>query len=91
MSDDAALHYRHPPARALQLNKLLYRVRMDSIVRKQFIQDPDSVIAEYHLSPEEAAAVKALDVNALSKLGAHPLLSFMANYNVQQDRRAGQA
>jgi hypothetical protein len=88
---DATLHYRHPPARALQLNKLLYRVRMDSLVRQHFIQDPDSVIAEYHLSPEEVSAVKALDVDALSKLGAHPLLAFMANYNVQQDRRASQA
>ena len=81
------LHYRHPPASAYQLNKLLYRVRMDPIVRKQFMQDPDSVIAEYQLSPEQIAAVKQLDVNNLSQLGAHPLLGFMARFNVEHDRR----
>jgi hypothetical protein len=87
MTDEPRLHYRHPPARSYQLNKLLYRVRMDAIVRKQFMQDPDSVIAEYRLTPEEVAAVKQLDVNILSEHGAHPLLAFMARFNVEHDRR----
>jgi hypothetical protein len=86
---DGELHYRHPPAKAFRLNKLLYRVRMDPIVRKQFMQDPDSVIAEYRLSPEEIEAARRLDVNALSSLGAHPLLGFMARFNVEHDKRTG--
>jgi hypothetical protein len=85
---DGELHYRHPPAKAFRLNKLLYRVRMDPVVRKQFMTDPDSVIAEYRLSPEEIEAAKQLDVNALSSLGAHPLLGFMARFNVEHDKRA---
>jgi hypothetical protein len=87
VTEKTELHYRHPPAKAFRLNKLLYRVRMDSIVRRQFMQNPDSVIAEYRLTPEEAAAAKELDVDALSSLGAHPLLAFMARYNVEHDRR----
>lgn len=90
MSDATELHYRHPPARAFQLNKLLYRVRMDATVRRQFMADPDSVIGEHRLSPPEVEAVKSLDVDALSKLGAHPLLAFMARYNVEADRRAAE-
>ena len=47
-----------------------------------------SVSHEIHcLSSEEAAAVRELDVNSLSELGAHPLLGFMARFNVEHDRR----
>ena len=87
-STDPTLHYRHPPADAFRLNKLLYRVRMDEAVRKQFMRDPDAVLADYQLSADQTEAVKALDVNKLSALGAHPLLAFMARFNVEHDRRA---
>ncbi|HEX6511716.1 MAG TPA: hypothetical protein VF157_05420 [Chloroflexota bacterium] len=89
-STDSSLHYRHPPARAFQLNKLLYRVRMNDTVRRQFLDDPDAVIAQYQLTSEEIAAVKELDVSKLSALGAHPLLGFMARFNVEADRRSAE-
>lgn len=89
-STDPGLHYRHPPAGAFKLNKLLYRVRMDDAVRRQFMADPDGLLAGAGLSPEEAQAVKELDVNRLSALGAHPLLAFMARFNVEHDRRSEQ-
>ncbi len=85
-STDPALHYRHPPARAFQLNKLLYRVRMDDGVRRQFIENPEAVVGEYELSDEEVAAVKDMDVSRLASFGAHPLLAFMARFNVEHDR-----
>jgi 2,3-dihydroxyphenylpropionate 1,2-dioxygenase len=81
------LHYRHPPAKAYQLNKLLYRVRMDAAVRQAFIDNPDDVMAEYELNADEREAARVLDVNRLSSLGAHPLLGFMARFNVERDRR----
>ncbi len=46
------------------------------------------MIAGYGLTPDEIEAVKALDVNKLSALGAHPLLAFMARFNVEHDRRS---
>ena len=87
-SSDRALHYRHPPASAFALNKLLYRVRMEDALRRQFMADPDGVIAEYQLTPDEIAAVKDLDVNRLAALGAHPLLAFMTRFNVEHDQRS---
>jgi hypothetical protein len=87
-SSDPSLHYRHPPARAFALNKLLYRVRMEDELRRQFIADPDAVIAGYQLSADETAAVKELDVTRLASLGAHPLLAFMTRFNVEHDQRA---
>jgi hypothetical protein len=87
-STDPALHYRHPPAGAFRLNKLLYRVRMDEGVRRRFMEEPDAVLAEYGLGGEQAEAARELDVNRLSALGAHPLLAFMARFNVEHDRRA---
>jgi hypothetical protein len=87
-STDPKLHYRHPPAKAFRLNKLLYHVRMDESVRRRFMEDPQAVIAEYRLSAEEAQAARELDVNKLSALGAHPLLGFMARFNVEHDRRS---
>ena len=88
-STDPSLHYRHPPAGAFKLNKLLYRVRMDGDVRRQFVADPDVVVAGWGLSAEAVEAVKALDVSRLAALGAHPLLAFMARFNVEHDRRQG--
>ena len=87
-STDASLHYRHPPASAFKLNKLLYRVRMDDTVRGQFIADPDSILAAAELSPEEAEAARELDVSRLAALGAHPLLAFMARFNVEHQKRS---
>ncbi len=49
---------------------------------------PHSVVAGCGLSDEAVQAVKELDVNRLSALGAHPLLAFMARFNVEHDRRA---
>jgi hypothetical protein len=86
-STDSSLHYRHPPASAFRLNKLLYRVRMDDAVRQRFIADPDSVLAGSGLSEEALTALKELDVSRLAALGAHPLLAFMARFNVEHDRR----
>ena len=86
-STDPALHYRHPPAAAFPLNKLLYRVRMDDAVRRRFIEDSGAVIAEYDLPPDQVEAVRELDVNRLAAFGAHPLLAFMARFNVEHDRR----
>ncbi|HLG73657.1 MAG TPA: hypothetical protein VK009_24835 [Chloroflexota bacterium] len=87
-STDPALHYRHPPASAFPLNKLLYRVRMDDAVRRRFIDDADAVIGEYQLPAEQAQAVRELDVEKLASFGAHPLLAFMARFNVEHDRRS---
>lgn len=90
-SSDPSLHYRHPPAQAFRLNKLLHRVYTDAGVRQAFAADPDSVIAEYRLTSEQAAAAKAFEVSQLSALGAHPLLAFMARFTLDHDRRSRSA
>jgi len=87
-TQDSALHYRHPPAHAFRLNKLLHRVYTDASIRKAFASDPEAVSAEYGLNAEQAEAAKALDVPRLSALGAHPLLAFMARFTVEHDRRS---
>jgi len=87
-STDPGLHYRHPPASAFRLNKLMHRVYTDAAVRKAFVADPDGVIAEYGLSQEQAEAAKAFEVERLASLGAHPLLAFMARFTVEHERRS---
>jgi hypothetical protein len=84
MSAPEYRYYRFPPPSAYQLNRLLYDVRLNAAVRQRFIADREAVIAEYGLSNAEAAAVRNLgDTPGLTRLGAHPILAFMANHHVE--------
>jgi hypothetical protein len=85
--------YRHPPASAYKLNKLLFEVRHDAGLRRRLLIDLDGVATEWNLSPEEkegalaiatvGRAVKISDHAAvLVKAGAHPLQALMSLHAV---------
>jgi hypothetical protein len=56
------------------VQKLFYHLNVDQRVRERFLDDPDAVLAEYRLSPEEIRAITAVDVTTLYRMGVHPLL-----------------
>ena len=48
-------------------------------------RDADAALARFALTDEERAAIKRRDVKALTALGAHPFLAFMADYNLKYE------
>ena len=81
--------YKHPPAEAYGLNRLLFEVRHSADLRDRIIKNLDTVAKEYELSPQQRAASEELinvgkgglvseHVGPLVEAGAHPLQALMS-------------
>ena len=81
--------YKHPPAEAYGLNRLLFEARHSADLRNRIIGDLDAVAREYGLSPEQRRAAESLinvgkgglvseHVAPLVEAGAHPLQALMS-------------
>lgn len=90
--------YKHPPASAYKLNKMLFEVRHDSALRRRLLDDLDTVAAEWGLSAEEKEATRAIasvglakkisdNAAALIAAGAHPLQALMSLHAVHGEFR----
>ena len=80
--------YKHPPASASQLNRLLFDMRQNPPLCERILQNFDAVAEEYKLEPQQRAAARGLvDVGtatlvseyvpAMVEVGAHPLSALM--------------
>jgi aromatic ring-opening dioxygenase catalytic subunit (LigB family) len=95
--------YKHPPASAAQLNRLLFDLRLDSKLLERVVENLDAVAVEYGLTPEQRKVAQGLvDVGTTHKVseyvppfveaGVHPLLTLMALHTVYAvARRPAQA
>jgi AmmeMemoRadiSam system protein B len=90
--------YKHPPASAYKLNKMLFEVRHDSNLRRRLLHDLDAVAAEWGLSEPEKEATRAIasvgqakkisdNAAALISAGAHPLQALMTLHAVHGEFR----
>jgi 2,3-dihydroxyphenylpropionate 1,2-dioxygenase len=81
--------YKHPPAEAYGLNRLLFEVRHSGDLRSRVIDNLDQVAQEYGLSPQQRRAAEELinvgkgglvsdHVGPLVEAGAHPLQALMS-------------
>jgi hypothetical protein len=81
--------YKHPPAEAYGLNRLLFEVRHSADLRSRIIADLDSVAREYDLNAQQRRAAESLinvgkgglvseHVPPLVEAGAHPLQALMS-------------
>jgi 2,3-dihydroxyphenylpropionate 1,2-dioxygenase len=81
--------YKHPPAEAYGLNRLLFEVRHSAGLRDRVIKDLDGVAKEYELSARQRGAAEELinvgkgglvseHVGPLVEAGAHPLQALMS-------------
>ena len=65
------------------VNKVFYTIETDDNFLLKFRNNADEALAGFRLSPEEAAAIKAGDVETLYRMGAHPfLLNVLARHNL---------
>jgi len=81
--------YKHPPAEAYGLNRLLFEVRHSAPLRDRIIKNLDAVAAEYELNAQQRQAAEELinvgkgglvseHVGPLVAAGAHPLQALMS-------------
>lgn len=81
--------YKHPPAEAYGLNKLLFESRHSADLRSRIINNLDAVANEYELAPPQRKAAEEMinvgkgglvseHVGPLAEAGAHPLQALMA-------------
>lgn len=57
-----------------QVQKLFFHVNSDFELRARYLEDPRAFVARYDLTQAESAAVLAIDIVALYKMGVDPLL-----------------
>ncbi len=79
------LHYRFPPAAAYPLNRCLFGIKSDPEFRARYVADPERVMAELGLSPDDRAALRSFARDRLVDRGAHPYLVFMAELRLKMD------
>ena len=81
--------YKHPPAEAYGLNRLLFEVRHSAGLRDRILENLDAVAREYELNPQQRIAAEELinvgkgglvseHVGPLVEAGAHPLQALMS-------------
>jgi 2,3-dihydroxyphenylpropionate 1,2-dioxygenase len=81
--------YKHPPAEAYGLNRLLFEVRHSAELRDRVIKNLDAVATEYELTAKQRRAAEELitvgngglvseHVGPLVDAGAHPLQALMS-------------
>jgi len=58
--------------KTLPANRLVFEVRRDPALLARFQRDLDGLMADYGLSAEEQAALRAIDLQRLAALGMHP-------------------
>jgi 2,3-dihydroxyphenylpropionate 1,2-dioxygenase len=93
--------YKHPPAEAYGLNRLLFEVRHSGELRDRVISNLDAVAIEYDLTPRQRTAAEELisvgkgglvseHVGPLVEAGAHPLQALMSLHVIySMSHRAG--
>jgi len=90
--------YKHPPAEAYQLNKLLFEVRTNAALRRRLLLDFDSVMMEFQFKETEQEALRAMirvgelqkisdSVDPLVKAGAHPLQALMSLHVLHAEKK----
>ena len=87
--DQGFLFYKHPPAEAYGLNKLLFESRHSAELRERVLANFDAVADEYDLHGDQRKAAEELinvgkgglvseHVGPLAEAGAHPLQALMS-------------
>ncbi|HKX29866.1 MAG TPA: hypothetical protein VJ302_19400 [Blastocatellia bacterium] len=90
--------YKHPPAAAYHLNKLLFDVRHDADLRRRLLTDLDGVAAEYGLEAAGKEAARAIaevgqtpkisdNAGRIVEAGAHPLHALMSLHAVHGEMK----
>jgi 2,3-dihydroxyphenylpropionate 1,2-dioxygenase len=80
-------HYPSIKPELVELTVALQGLAHDEASRAAFLADAGAYANRFRLTSAQRAALLALDTSAIAALGAHPLVPFLANMQVERQRR----
>jgi len=80
------LHYPSIKPELVELTVALHGLAHDEGSRATFLADAAGYADRFRLTSEQRAALIALDTSAIVAMGAHPLVPFLANMQVERQR-----
>ena len=82
----SAPHYPSIKPELVALTSALHALAHDAERRAQYIADAPAYADQFALPPDQRAALIDLDLAAIVKMGAHPLVPFLAQMQIQRLR-----
>ena len=83
---DHSPHYPATKPELVQLITALHALAHEGSARQAFLADPQAYADRFKLTDEQRQALVALEVSSIVALGAHPLVPFLANMQIQRAR-----
>ena len=80
-------HYPSIRPDLVELTVALQGLAHDEASRTAFLADPGAYADRFRLPPPQREALVALDTRAIVAMGGHPLVPFLANMQVERQRR----
>jgi 2,3-dihydroxyphenylpropionate 1,2-dioxygenase len=81
-------HYPSIKPELAELTTALHGLAHDTAARGQYLADAAGYADQFRLTPQQRAALLALDTPSIVAIGGHPLVAFLANMQVERQRRA---
>jgi 2,3-dihydroxyphenylpropionate 1,2-dioxygenase len=85
-SAEAPAHYPAIKPELVELTSALHALAHDEAARRQYVADARAWVAKFQLTEAQRRALIELDVPAMVAMGAHPLIPFLANMQIQRIR-----
>jgi 2,3-dihydroxyphenylpropionate 1,2-dioxygenase len=79
-------HYPSIRPELVELTSALHGLAHDPAQRAAYLADPPAYADRFRLPPEQRAALISLDMPAIVKMGAHPLVPFLAQMQIRRLR-----
>ena len=70
----------------MELTSALHDLAHDAGMRAQYVADAGAFADRFKLPPDQREALIKLDMNSIVKMGAHPLVPFLAQMQIQRLR-----
>ena len=89
--DGYKAHYPSIKPELVELTSALHGLAHEAQARAQYLENAAVYAAKFNLSGDQRQALVAMDLPAIIKMGAHPLVPFLANMQIEQLRKAAGA
>ena len=80
-------HYPAIKPELVELTTALHGLAHDEQRRTEYLADAGAYAGRFQLTPSQRTALLGLDTQALVKMGVHPLVAFLANMQVERQRK----
>ena len=81
-------HYPSIKPELVELTTALHRLAHDESRRREYLADAAAYAGRFRLTPPQRTALLGLDTPALVTMGVHPLVAFLANMQVERQRKS---